>query len=73
MAGKEIYSVCGMCTVRCPIQVEVRDNRAVFIQGNPHAPGIEKALCARGSARSCAGGWTYGIKRAAAWPCRNIS
>jgi len=50
MAGKEIYSVCGMCTVRCPIQVEVRDNRAVFIQGNPHAPGIEKALCARGSA-----------------------
>lgn len=50
MAKKNIYSVCGMCTVRCPIQVEVVDGECSFIQGNPHAPGLKGALCARGAA-----------------------
>ena len=50
MTGKQVYSVCGMCTVRCPIQVEVAGNRVSFIQGNPHAAGLEGALCARGGA-----------------------
>jgi thiosulfate reductase/polysulfide reductase chain A len=50
MAGKKIYSVCGMCTVRCPIQVEVEQDRIKFLQGNPHAAGIDGAVCARGSA-----------------------
>jgi thiosulfate reductase/polysulfide reductase chain A len=44
-----VFSVCGMCTVRCPIQVEVRDGRAVRIQGNPFSP-LKGALCARGAA-----------------------
>jgi thiosulfate reductase/polysulfide reductase chain A len=39
-----------MCTVRCPIQVEVQNNRISFIRGNPHAAGIQGALCARGGA-----------------------
>jgi len=39
-----------MCTVRCPIQVVVADDDVVWIQGNPHVPGIEGALCAKGSA-----------------------
>ncbi len=39
-----------MCTVRCPIRVEVAANRVKFIQGNPHAAGVEGALCARGGA-----------------------
>ncbi len=39
-----------MCTVRCPIQVEVQHQRVSFIQGNPHAAGLEGALCARGGA-----------------------
>jgi thiosulfate reductase/polysulfide reductase chain A len=50
MNRKQVYSICGMCSVRCPIQVEVVGNRAHFIKGNPHAAGIEGALCARGGA-----------------------
>jgi thiosulfate reductase / polysulfide reductase chain A len=50
MAANTIYSICGMCTVRCPIQVQVASDRAVAIQGNVHAAGIEGALCARGGA-----------------------
>ena len=50
MAGEKIFSVCGMCSVRCPIQVEVQDGRIKFMQGNPFAAGIEGAVCARGSA-----------------------
>jgi len=50
MSAKKVYSVCGMCTVRCPIQVEVKDGSLVFLQGNPHADGIKGAVCARGSA-----------------------
>jgi thiosulfate reductase/polysulfide reductase chain A len=47
---KTIHSICFMCTVRCPIQVTVEDGRVTWIQGNPHVPGIEGALCAKGSA-----------------------
>jgi thiosulfate reductase / polysulfide reductase chain A len=34
MAEDWVYSICGMCTVRCPIKVTVRNGRVVFIQGN---------------------------------------
>jgi thiosulfate reductase/polysulfide reductase chain A len=50
MTTKKVYSVCGMCTVRCPIQVDVKDGVCTFIQGNPHAAGINGSVCARGSA-----------------------
>lgn len=50
MNKREVYSVCGMCTVRCPIRVEVEDGVGTFIQGNPHAAGINGSICARGSA-----------------------
>jgi thiosulfate reductase/polysulfide reductase chain A len=50
MAGKKIFSVCGMCTVRCPIQVEVTGDKIDFLQGNPNIAGLEGGLCARGSA-----------------------
>lgn len=43
-----VYSICGMCTVRCPIRVEVEDNRVTWIEGNPHL--LNGALCAKGSA-----------------------
>jgi thiosulfate reductase/polysulfide reductase chain A len=39
-----------MCAVRCPIRVEVADGTVKWIEGNPHVPGIEGALCAKGSA-----------------------
>ncbi len=45
-----IHSICFMCTVRCPIRVVVANDDVVWIQGNPHVPGIEGALCAKGSA-----------------------
>lgn len=47
--NRSLYSVCGMCSVRCPIRVEVTDERISWIEGNPNVPGIEHGLCARGS------------------------
>jgi thiosulfate reductase / polysulfide reductase chain A len=43
------YSVCGMCTVRCPIQVDVANGKVKHIWGNPNATG-SYALCPRGAA-----------------------
>jgi len=37
-----------MCTVRCPIRVEVEDNKIKWIEGSPHL--LEGAMCAKGSA-----------------------
>lgn len=45
---KSVYSICGMCTVRCPIRVESQDNKVTWIEGNPHQ--LDGALCAKGSA-----------------------
>lgn len=50
MAVKTIYSVCGMCPVRCPIEAEVHDGRCRFVQGNRREPSIRGALCTRGAA-----------------------
>ncbi|HTZ17916.1 MAG TPA: molybdopterin-dependent oxidoreductase, partial [Dissulfurispiraceae bacterium] len=45
-----VFSLCGMCAVRCPIRVETKNGMVTWIEGNPHIPGIEGALCAKGSA-----------------------
>ncbi len=45
---KSIYSMCGMCTVRCHIRAEVEDNRVTWMEGNQHILG--GALCPRGAA-----------------------
>lgn len=45
-----VFSMCGMCAVRCPIRVEVEDNIVKWIEGNPYVPGVEGSLCAKGSA-----------------------
>ena len=47
---KTVYSICGMCSVRCPIMVEVEGDRVVWISGNPHDAGMGTALCAKGIA-----------------------
>jgi thiosulfate reductase/polysulfide reductase chain A len=39
-----------MCTVRCSIKVEVEDGVVKWIEGNPHEPGLQGSLCAKGSA-----------------------
>ncbi len=50
MAIKEVNSVCGMCTVRCPIKVRVEDGKVSFIEGSPHVPAMNGSICPRGSA-----------------------
>ena len=49
-ASSSVYSICGMCAVRCPIKVEVKDGEVRWIEGNPHVPDIRGSLCAKGSA-----------------------
>ena len=46
--AKTVWSMCGMCSVRCPIRVEVDDGEITWIEGNPHILG--HSLCAKGSA-----------------------
>ncbi|MGQ9920491.1 MAG: molybdopterin-dependent oxidoreductase [Desulfobacca sp.] len=48
--AQEVYSICFMCTVRCPIRVLVENDDVTWIEGNPHVPGIDGAMCAKGSA-----------------------
>lgn len=43
-----VYSMCGMCSVRCPIQVEVTNNRATWVQGNVNDKGMASSLCPKG-------------------------
>jgi len=50
MVAKSVFSVCGMCTVRCPIKVTVEDGQVTFLAGNPHVPAMKGAVCPRGAA-----------------------
>ena len=47
---RTVYSMCGMCAVRCPIEVTVDSDRVAWLQGNPHDKAIGASLCAKGSA-----------------------
>jgi thiosulfate reductase/polysulfide reductase chain A len=47
---KEVYSLCFMCSVRCPIKVAAKDGQVTWIEGNPHVAGMEGSLCPRGAA-----------------------
>ncbi len=47
---RTVYSICGMCSVRCPIMVEVEGDRVRWLSGNPHDAGMGTALCAKGIA-----------------------
>jgi thiosulfate reductase/polysulfide reductase chain A len=46
---RTVYSICAMCTVRCPIMIEVIDGTIKHIWGNPHVLGGQY-LCPRGAA-----------------------
>jgi thiosulfate reductase/polysulfide reductase chain A len=50
MAQSSVYSICGMCTVRCPIKVTTQSGQVAFIEGNPHVPAMNGAVCPRGAA-----------------------
>jgi len=45
-----VYSICLMCTVRCPIKVMVKNDDVKLIEGNPHVAGIEGSICPKGAA-----------------------
>jgi len=48
--NKDVFSLCFMCSVRCPIKVKVKDGHVDWIEGNQHVAGIDGSLCPRGSA-----------------------
>ena len=50
MTKENVFSICGMCTVRCPITAETENGRVVRLLGNPKAPGVAGSLCPRGAA-----------------------
>ena len=47
---RTVYSMCGMCAVRCPMEVTVENGQVVWLQGNPHDKAIGASLCAKGAA-----------------------
>lgn len=47
---RTVYSMCGMCATRCPIEVTVEDGRVAWLQGNPNDKAMGASLCARGAA-----------------------
>jgi thiosulfate reductase/polysulfide reductase chain A len=47
---RTVYSMCGMCAVRCPMEVTVDDGRVTWLQGNPHDKALGASLCAKGAA-----------------------
>lgn len=50
---QDVYSICLMCTVRCPIKVMVDNDDVKLIEGNPHDPGIQGSICPKGAAGVC--------------------
>ena len=47
---RTVYGMCGMCAVRCPIEVTVEDGRVTWLQGNPNDRALGTSLCAKGAA-----------------------
>ena len=41
---KEVFSLCFMCSIRCPIKVKVKDGQVTWIEGNPHVAGMEGSM-----------------------------
>ena len=48
--SKDIYSLCFMCSIRCPIKVSVKDGQVKWIEGNAKVAGAGTSLCPRGAA-----------------------
>ena len=47
---RTVYSMCGMCAVRCPIEVTVENGKPVWLQGNTNDKALGASLCAKGAA-----------------------
>lgn len=48
--GREVASICEMCSTRCPISARVVGDKNVFISGNKEAKSFGGKVCARGGA-----------------------
>jgi len=46
---ESVYSICGMCAVRCPLRVEVEDGKVTWVEGNSHDGGMGTSICAKGA------------------------
>ncbi len=57
---KTVYTLCFMCSVRCPIAVEVEDDDVVSIEGNPFVAAMKGGVCPKGVA---AAGWIHDPQR----------
>lgn len=49
MASPPVYSLCGMCNTRCPVEIHCEDGVPRWVCGNSHSP-YGTALCPRGAA-----------------------
>ena len=47
---RQVFSMCGMCSVRCPMEVTVEDGRVKWLQGNERDKILGASLCAKGAA-----------------------
>lgn len=47
---RKVFSLCGMCATRCPMEVTVENGQVVWLEGNKNDPAIGSSLCARGAA-----------------------
>ncbi len=47
---ESVYSICGMCAVRCPVRVEVEDGKVTWIEGNSNDSSMGTAICAKAAA-----------------------
>ncbi len=47
---KTVYSVCGICTASCGVQLHFRDNKLLTVEGNKQHPGSQGYLCPKGKA-----------------------
>ena len=47
---QSVFSLCFMCSGRCPIRAVAKGGQVQWIEGNPHVPGMEGSLCPRGAA-----------------------
>ena len=50
MEETSVYSLCFMCSIRCPIRVLVKNGQVTWIEGNDNVDGLGKSLCPRGAA-----------------------
>jgi thiosulfate reductase / polysulfide reductase chain A len=47
---RTVHSLCGMCSARCPIDIQLQGSKVIWIQGNANDAALGTSLCAKGSA-----------------------